>query len=307
MKQIFCPVPDRELGRVIGRTLLILLIACATVGCESSGDGENGVVDPDVMVATGVVALDDRSLAAARLLTRASFGASDTALRDVLSFENHAAWVDAQIALPTSLQLPYTQANSNGSNGRARHEIWWANAIEAPDQLRQRVAFALSEIFVVSDLDYTLSNSQYGMASYYDMLASGAFGTYRELLEAVTLYPVMGIYLSMVRNEKDNPARNVRPDENYAREVLQLFSIGLHQLERGAHPVPVDDPAPVYTQEIVEEYARVFTGWNFANTDQWVSADGWVSRMQRWMVCFQGLRILPSGIWGYLTFDVWMV
>ena len=111
------------------------------------------------------------------------------------------------------------------------------------------------------------------MASYYDMLASGAFGTYRELLEAVTLYPVMGIYLSMVRNEKDNPARNVRPDENYAREVLQLFSIGLHQLERGAHPVPVDDPAPVYTQEIVEEYARVFTGWNFANTDQWVSAD----------------------------------
>lgn len=91
------------------------------------------------------------------------------------------------------------------------------------------------------------------------------------------------------------------------REVLHLFSIGLHQLDRGARPVPVDDPAPAYTQEIVEEYARVFTGWNFANTDQWVSADGWVSRTQRWMVCFQGLRILPSGIWGYLTFDVWKV
>jgi uncharacterized protein (DUF1800 family) len=104
--------------------------------------------------------------------------------------------------------------------------------MQGEDQLRQRVAFALSEIFVISDLDYTLGNSQYGVSHYYNMLAENAFGNYRELLEKVTLHPTMGIYLGMARNQKANAALNIRPDENYAREVLQLFLIGLYQLRR---------------------------------------------------------------------------
>lgn len=219
------------------------------------------------------VALDERSRSAARLAASATFGVDDRVLRDILDAPDHAAWIDAQIALPPSRHLPYTEANSNGSNGRARHEIWWQHAVTAPDQLRQRVAFAWSQIFVVSDLDYTLSNSQYGMASFQDLLVEHAFGTYRELLEAVTLHPVMGIYLSMLRNEKADEARNVRPDENFAREVLQLFSIGLHELEPDGRALPEGAPRPAYTQAVVQDFARVFTGWNFAGTDQWQSID----------------------------------
>jgi len=108
--------------------------------------------------------------------------------------------------------------------------------MEEPDQLRQRLAFAWSQIFVVSDRDYALSNSQYGVSNYYDMLATLGDGNFRTLLERVTLHPVMGIYLSMLRNERADPDRNVRPDENFAREVLQLFTIGLYELTPDGQP-----------------------------------------------------------------------
>ncbi len=272
--------PDSpNLRRVrLGRWAALLFTSLAAA-CEPGGKltspplGEAQTAEAAPATISPVTPPSERAQAAARLLTRASFGPSDASLQEVLDYPDHGAWIDAQMALPASLQLPYTEANSNGSNGTARHEIWWQNAIEGDDQLRQRVAFALSEIFVVSDLDYTLSNAQYGMASYYDMLATHAFGSYRNLLERVTLHPVMGVYLSMVRNEKADPSRNIRPDENYAREVLQLFSIGLHELDAGGRPVPADNPTPAYTQRTVEEYARVFTGWNFANTDKWQSID----------------------------------
>jgi len=97
------------------------------------------------------------------------------------------------------------------------------------------------------------------MRDFRDLLAINAFGNFRELLEAVTLHPVMGIYLSMIRNEKADPERRIRPDENYAREVLQLFSIGLHQLDDAGRPIPMGNPEPAYTQENVENFARVFT------------------------------------------------
>ena len=209
---------------------------------------------------------------AARFLLQSTFGPTRAGIQS-LSETTLPAWIDAQMALPGSRQLPYVKENSNGSDKRARHYIWWQNAIEAEDQLRQRMAFALSQTFVISDLDYALSNSQYGMANYYDMLVQHAFGSYRELLEAITLHPAMGIYLSHVRNEKADPERNIRPDENYAREVLQLFSIGLHRLDSSGLPVPIGKPEPAFTQSNVENFARVFTGWNFDNTDVFQSND----------------------------------
>ena len=107
-------------------------------------------------------------------------------------------------------------------------EAWWHNSLTAPDQLRQRVAFAYSQIFVISSNDGTLSNWVPGMASYHDMLANDAFVNFRVLLEDVTLNPMMGQYLSMKGNNRQTLP--LKPNENYAREIMQLFSVGLYQL-----------------------------------------------------------------------------
>lgn len=231
---------------------------------EPGDGGPTGELPP----VTSVSNLDPDDVAASRFLAQATFGATPASI-DELKRIGQEAWIDEQMSLPVSLTEPYTRANSNGSSGAARHEAWWNNVLNEPDQLRQRVAFALSEIFVVSDLDYLLANNQWGMASYYDMLSRNAFGNYRNLLEEVTLHPVMGVFLSMVRNEKANPAENIRPDENYAREVLQLFSIGLYELNNRGQALPLDNPTPAYTQNQVEEFARVFTGWNYDRVSSW--------------------------------------
>ena len=230
-----------------------------------------GTATGDVPATLAASRLDPADVDAARLLMQATFGPTMASIAEVRDFPDAEAWIDAQMALPASLVSPYTRANSNGSNPTARHEAWWNNALDEPDQLRQRMAFALSQLFVVSDVDSALANSQYGIADYYDMLATDAFGNYRELLGKVALHPVMGVYLSMVVNEKANPETNVRPDENFAREVLQLFSIGLHELDASGR-VRTDaagNPIPAYTQRTVEEFARVFTGWNYPNARRW--------------------------------------
>ena len=232
---------------------------------SSTGNTDNGSL-PDTTASTN---LDSNDVAAARFLNRASFGATEESIAQFRQFSSASDWIDAQFELPVSTTSAYTQANSNGSSVLARHEVWWNNVLDQPDQLRQRVAFALSQIFVVSDLDYALANGQYGMSDYYDMLSRNAFGNYRKLLEDVTLHPVMGVYLSMARNEKANAALKIRPDENYAREVLQLFSIGLNELNIRGEALPANNPQPAYSQNIVEEFARVFTGWDFPATRYW--------------------------------------
>lgn len=236
---------------------------------EELVEPEIGVPSGDAAPTTSVSNLDPADVEASRFLAQASFGPTPETIAQLRDEASLSSWIDKQLSLPVSLTEPYTRANSNGSNGAARHEAWWNNVLDQPDQLRQRVAFALSQIFVVSDLDYLLANNQYGMANYYDMLSKNAFGNYRQLLEDVTLHPVMGVYLSMVRNEKANVEENIRPDENYAREVLQLFSIGLYELNNRAEALPLDNPRPAYTQQQVEQFARVFTGWNFDRVNSW--------------------------------------
>lgn len=208
-------------------------------------------------------------VAAARFLNQATFGATIDSIQAFKAIGSRERWIDAQIALPASITMPYTLQNSNGSNREARHEIWWNNVLDGDDQLRQRVAFALSQIFVVSDQDATLANAQYGISDYYDMLTNNAFANFRKLLEDVTLHPVMGVYLSMVRNEKADVARRIRPDENYAREVLQLFSIGLFNLNTNGEIINPNNPTPTYTQNTIEEFARVFTGWDYPTSRRW--------------------------------------
>lgn len=234
---------------------------------------ETGGPTGDAPAATSVSNLNAEDVSASRFLAQTTFGPTPETIAELKTYSDFSAWIDWQMSLPVSLTEPYTRDNSNGSNRAARHEAWWNNALDQPDQLRQRVAFALSQLFVVSDIDYILANSQYGMANYYDMLSRYAFGNYRTLLGEVTLHPVMGTYLGMARNERADPENNIRPDENYAREVLQLFSIGLFELNNRGEQIPADNPTPTYTQNQVEEFARVFTGWNYPNVSSWETSN----------------------------------
>lgn len=230
----------------------------------SNAAGLTDTASIEVTVTEGMPANAPSKEEAARLLAQASFGASSIAIQQVrqLGIEG---WIDAQLQLQGPDHLDYVTSYSNGSNRDARHEIWWLDAVDGEDQLRQRVAFALSQLLVVSDVGFTLGNAQYGVTNYYDILRKNAFGNYRELLEQVTLNPVMGIYLSMLQNDKGSPTAGTRADENYAREVLQLFSIGLHNLNIDGSR----SGGNTFTQDQIENFARVFTGWNYKNAGQW--------------------------------------
>ncbi len=202
-----------------------------------------------------------------QFLNQASFGATESEALSVIAMRQES-WIDDQMTIPASLQLPHMLSlpppQFMGQLHTDRVDIWFRNALWGDDQLRQRVAFALSEIMVVSQLG-ALQGRPFAVADYYDMLAENAFANYRDLIEKVTLHPAMGVYLSMLGNEKPNPALNIRPDENYARELMQLFSIGLVQLNIDG-TVALDSnnqPIPTYDQEIIEGFAHVFTGWTW--------------------------------------------
>ncbi|MFA5591223.1 MAG: DUF1800 family protein [Lysobacteraceae bacterium] len=215
------------------------------------------------------IEVPDSDAEAARFLTQATFGPTPADIAHLRGLNGgYAAWIDEQLAAPASHLVPYLDhIDSLGEPvyNNARLEIWWQNALLAPDQLRQRVAFALSQIFVVSEASDVI-HSPYATGHFYDTLIDHAFGNYRELLEAVTLAPAMGDYLSMRQNHPPDAAGTIRPDENYAREVLQLFSIGLVLLNPDGTPVLENGtPVPSYNQFNVKTFAHIFTGWNYGN------------------------------------------
>jgi uncharacterized protein (DUF1800 family) len=208
---------------------------------------------------------------AARFLNQATFGATSADIQQVRSL-GYAAWLDAQFRKPATKHLTYVKnrraellARSSGDDDgyqRPRQEAWWQAALAAPDQVRQRMAFALSEILVISDVG-VLDGEHEGVTNYYDLLVKHAFGNFRDLLEDVTLSPMMGQYLSMARNQKPNPDTGSEPDENYAREIMQLFTIGLSKLNAdGSLALDANGlPVPTYTQNDIVGLAHVFTGW----------------------------------------------
>ncbi len=218
---------------------------------------------------------------AARFLAQATFGPTSDSiahLRDV----GYDAWLNEQFARQASTEVQYLDWVASSFpdeylSDDTRLEIWTINSAGTPDpssagslptdQLRQRVALALSEIFVVSNSNGTLAYQPWALASFYDLLARDAFGNYRLLLEDVTKHPAMGIFLSMIQNQKEDPEQNIHPDENYAREVMQLFSVGLDQLNPDGTPVLAGgQPVPTYDQTTVRGFAAVFTGWDWNNT-----------------------------------------
>jgi uncharacterized protein (DUF1800 family) len=204
---------------------------------------------------------------AARFLAQASFAASDAEIARVQAL-GYSAWLDDQFAQPrTQGHFDWMRANgyavATNINGFAGTDnTLWRKLISSPDLLRQRITLALSEIFVVSMAGLPVAWRSFVAAAYVDVLEANAFGTYRALLEAVTLSPGMGVYLNMRGNQKEDPATGRVPDENYAREVLQLFSIGLVELAADGslrNGVATD----TYTQETISGLSRVFTGWDF--------------------------------------------
>ena len=168
-------------------------------------------------------------------------------------------------------------------------ESFWKQAVTGQDQLRQRVAFALSQILVVS-FNSNLNSEPFALAGYLDLLSKDAFGNFRQLLEDVTLSPTMGRYLDMLQNDKEDVATGKNPNENYAREVLQLFSIGLYKLHPDGSLVLDANGLPIatYDQEVVKGFAHVFTGWSygwFAKTEQnWLYPNAYHNGTQFWRV-----------------------
>ena len=207
---------------------------------------------------------------ASRFLAQATFGPTP-ALIDAVVRDGYADWLDAQLAMPPSQthfdwllrQRKNTEAfKGNGINAPLESTLW-RKFISAEDQVRTRMAFALSEIFVVGVQSITASWPLFGAAGFMDLLAEHALGSYQALLTAVTKNLSMGCMLTYRGNRKEDPKTGRHPDENYAREVMQLFSIGLLMLEPDGTVTLVNGaPVETYTNADVQGLARVFTGWD---------------------------------------------
>ena len=207
---------------------------------------------------------------ASRFLAQATLGVTDADIQAVRSM-GFEAWLNQEFARPISTSnWAFLVANGLDVDPDARNvakfvdEQIWQRLLSAPDSLRQRVALALSEIFVVGFDGLSGPYKQFQLAAWWDILADNALGNYRTLLEAVTLNPAMGGYLNTAGNRKEDVALGRVPDENYAREVMQLFSIGVDMLNLDGTPKLASDGEPIdsYTQDTVTNLARVFTGWN---------------------------------------------
>ncbi|MCC6379451.1 MAG: DUF1800 domain-containing protein [Burkholderiales bacterium] len=223
-----------------------------------------------------------------RLVDQATFGATPAEVDRAVSM-GAAAWVEDQFArassgypkasyfyesLDESTNCSFSAARDTAIYRCAVDQLtlfklraqFFTNALSAPDQLRQRVAWALSQIFVVSGMKDPDMETAYVQARWHQMLADNAFGNFEGLLYDITRSPAMGHYLDMVDNAKADPEEGTEPNENFARELLQLFSIGTYELKRDGTPLldALGQPVPTYGQPEVKAFARAFTGWTYA-------------------------------------------
>ncbi|MBB3122221.1 DUF1800 domain-containing protein [Pseudoduganella violacea] len=208
---------------------------------------------------------------AARFLAQASMGASRAQIAQVQSL-GYAGWLDAQFAMPASgwrwdwLVAKGFNAVTYKNSEAGFDPAVWRKLLVSSDTLRQRVTLALSEILVTSIGGLVGAGwRQFSAAAYMDLLEANAFGNYRTLLGQVSTSAAMGQYLTYRGSRKANPATGAHPDENYARELMQLFTIGLVQLNQDGTPQTgkVGAPLYTYTQDDISGLARIFTGWDF--------------------------------------------
>ena len=277
-------VPQRALRNATGggdwrtgkaRGILALALCVASMACwaTESSDGHLGGGGGGGGGGFGISQMGTND--AVRLLEQATFGPTDALVTQVKA-EGLAVWLNSQFSAPESHYPAYPWVPQNSTTYCASstdtqcyrdnytlfylQNAFFQNALNNPDQLRQRVAFALSQIFVTSGL---VIGEAYAMAGYQQIMLDNAFGNFETLLTQVTLSPVMGNYLNMANNVKQTGA--VAPNENYGREILQLFSIGVWELNSDGSLL-LDrhgQPIPSYDQDTVEGFSHVFTGWTY--------------------------------------------
>lgn len=257
---------------------------------------------------------DDTRKDAARFLRQATFGATRDDI-EALVREGYEAWLARQFALPPVSHLDTVKADPYliDSNVYVTNQTIWKQFFTGDDQLRQRVGYALSQIYVVSLANGFVANSPCGAASYLDTLNRHAFGNWRDLLRDVTLHPVMGEYLSMKESAKADPVLKTQPDENYGREVMQLLSIGLVQLAADGTPL-LDGGGkriPTFTEDTVKGFAKALSGWTFGGQDQtlswrWIYPDIWDEDPEIALVkgCAAWTRPMEPWLTKYVSADV---
>ncbi len=273
--------PSTAVATAPARTSAVLgslaLAACGGGGGGgSASDGAAAPVVPGRTVLLGTTGYSYPSAGsdaeAARFLLQAQLSASDADIASVRSL-GFAPWLERQVATPLG-GTGWDWLNSQGygdvndpanhyDNSRQGDFMAWSQLITAPDPLRKRMALALSEFFVVSLTGLDFSWRSHAMAHYWDTLCTHALGNYRDLLKAVTLNVAMGYYLNTKGNKKENSSGR-QPDENYAREVMQLFSVGLYLLNTDGSLLldGAGKPQETYTASDVSNLARVFTGYD---------------------------------------------
>ena len=248
------------------------IAALALTAC--GGSGSDGVAPPPGNTpppTTPPPAVAPTRNEAARFLTQATFGPAPADVDRVVAL-GYAAWLDEQFSSQASTHLPAVPAFGDTLSPQFFGQFpilstFWTKAAIAPDQLRQRAMYSLSQLFVISMNDANVLSYPQGIATYMDLLGRDAFGNFRQLLEDVTLSPMMGLYLSHLANQKEDAATGRVPDENYAREVMQLFTIGLYELNADG-TVKLDsrrEPIETYSNDDVIGLARVFTGWSWSS------------------------------------------
>lgn len=249
-------------------SIAIVLTALVLAACGA------GTSDSPSQAGSAAVPVPTTQNEASRFLAQSTMGANQSSISS-LSANGYAIWLNEQFASPArSAHQAYIDAViaslPAGQPEEEKHVMhtFWNQAATAPDQLRQRVAFALSQIFVISLQDSNVAEHPRGVAAYLDMLGRNAFGNYRDLLEAVTLHPMMGLYLSHLRNQKESGNRV--PDQNYAREVMQLLSIGLYELNPDGTLMLDSNSKPIetYGPADIAGMSRVFTGFSWAGPDK---------------------------------------
>ena len=263
-----CPVPALSPEGVDLKTLISgLALALILSGCGGGGGGggSNPVSPPPPPP-------PPTQAQAAHLLTQATFGPTDADITAITS-STYSSWLDAQMAMPVSAttvafmdrRLTEIRAtNPTGNIGSNEfYQYFYKQAATAPDQLRQRIALAYSEIFVVSLVPEGTETRMVG--AYYDIFQNNAFGNFRTMLEEITYSPAMGRYLTYLANQKENSTRT--PDENYAREITQLFTIGVDELniDGTVRRDLLGNAIPAYTADDIKGMAKVFTGLSYYN------------------------------------------
>lgn len=247
-------------------------LALASLNACTGGGGDSGAGAPPPPPPQS----DISETQAARFLQQAGLAATDADIAQVRG-NGYSGWLEQQFATPRTqshwewmVAHGYQLDANNANNFNGVDNTLWRKLIASPDSLRQRVVLALTEIFVISMSSLSVAWRGFCVAAYVDLLEQHAFGNYRQLLEAVTLSTGMGNYLNLRGNQKEDSKTGRVPDENYAREVLQLFSVGLYQLNPDGSVITdaSGKPLETYSQDSITGLARVFTGWDYDAYDK---------------------------------------